>query len=92
MSKTISYIEPAERPRMVALSDGEILELVRHHVSMTKRVTKHVGKQLLTLSANSVMPKRRESNALIDQGRKIVDAHIARATGLQCILKEGGGK
>ena len=54
---------------------------------MTKRVTKIVGNKLLVLSAKSPLPQRRDSNALIEEGRKMVEAHLARAKGLQSFIK-----
>jgi len=88
VSKIISGWEPAEkRPFQVDLSVAEIHALVNHHVAQTKRCTKYVGNKLLKLSASSVLPNRRESNAYIEEGRKIVEAHIARAKELQSILQ-----
>ena len=88
MSKTISGWEPApDRPFTVALSGAEVVALVNHHILQTKRCTKFVGKKLLTMSATSIMPARKESNAYIDEGRKILEAHIARAQALQSFLK-----
>ena len=88
MSKTITAWEPAaERPYAVQLSAAEVHALINHHVSQTKRCTKFVGNKLLKLSATSVLPNRRQSSAYIEEGRKIVDAHISRAKGLQSILK-----
>ena len=87
MSKTNLGWEPASnRPHKVALSHAEIIALINYHVAQTKRCTKFVGKNLLVLQANSILPKRRESNALIEKGRKICNAHIGRAEGLQSIL------
>jgi hypothetical protein len=89
MSKKISGWEPAaERPYTVALSAAEVHALVNHHVAMTKRCTKFVGNKLLKLQAgSSVLPKKREVDAYIEEGRKIVEAHIKRAQGLQSFLK-----
>ena len=88
MSKKIFCWEPAEeRPFQVELSLAEIHALVNHHIAQTKRCTKFVGNKLLKLSASSALPNRRESNAYIEEGRKIVEAHIARAKGLQSILQ-----
>ncbi len=87
MSRKISSLEPAERPYTVALSDAEVFALIKHHVAMTKRVTKIVGNKLLVLSAKSPLPQRRDSNALIEEGRKMVEAHLARAKGLQSFIK-----
>ena len=88
MSGKISGWEPAaERPYKVDLSVAEVNVLINHHVAQTKRCTKFVGKKLLLLSANEILPKRREANAYIEEGRKIVEAHIARAQGLQSFLK-----
>lgn len=88
MSKTISAWEPAsERPYSVALSVAEIHALINHHIAQTKRCTKFVGNKLLKLQASSPLPSKRESNAYIEEGRKIVEAHINRAKGLQSILQ-----
>jgi len=88
VSKKISSLEPAERLRNLDLSDAEVLALVRYHVSMTKKITKYVGKALLNLNMkNPLFSSRREGNALIDEGKKQVVAHIARVTALQSILK-----
>ena len=88
MSKSISAWEPAaERPYTVSLSVAEVHALINHHISQTKRCTKFVGNKLLKHAASSVLPSERESKAYIEEGRKIVEAHIARAKGLQSFLK-----
>jgi len=88
VSKTISAWEPvADRPYQVALSAAEVYALVNHHISQTKRCTKFIGNKLLKVSEHSVSLSPRESKAYIKEGRKIVEAHIARAKGLQSFLK-----
>lgn len=88
MSTKISAWEPAaERPFTLALSHAEVAALVNHHIAQTRRCTKFVGNKLLDLRASSVLPNAREAKAYIDEGRKIVEAHVQRAKGLQSILK-----
>lgn len=91
MSEKYSSMEPAVRPYQVDLSVAEIAALINHHIRMTKKVTKIVGDRLLKLQAPSTLPSRMESNSLIKEGRKIVDAHTARAKGLQSIFNSNGG-
>ena len=92
MSKTISGWEPAaDRPYTVALSTAEVQALVNHHAKMAKRCTKFVGNKLLKISPTSASLSPRETKAYIEEGRKIVEAHIARAQGLQSILKSAIG-
>ena len=88
MSKKIPSWEPVtERPYTVELSLAEVHALINHHILQTKRCTKFVGNKLLKLSASSPLPSSRESKAYIEEGRKIVEAHIKRAQGLQSFLK-----
>ena len=89
MSDKTTSIEPAEEhPYTVALSSAEVVALIKHHIRMTKRVTKVVGDKLLVLQAKSLLPNRRESSAMIEQGRVMVEAHLKRAKGLQSILRK----
>jgi len=88
MSNKISGWEPApDRPYQVELSVAEVHALIKHHISQTRRCTKFVGNKLLKLQAGSAFPKKREADAYIEEGRKIVAAHISRAKGLQSFLK-----
>lgn len=88
MSKKISGWEPAaDRPYTVALSTAEVHALVNHHASMAKRCTKFVGNKLLKISPVSALMSPSETKAYIAEGRKIVEAHCARAKGLQSFLK-----
>lgn len=87
MRKTFSSVEPAERPLTVALSHAELVAVINYHVAATRRISKLTGKTLLEKRAENVFFKSRESAALISEARKQVDAHMARALGLQSILK-----
>lgn len=87
MRKTFSSVEPAERPLTVALSDAELIAVINYHVAATRRISKATGKMLLEKRASNLFFKSRESNVLIAEARKLVDAHMARAIGLQSILK-----
>jgi len=87
MSEKISTHEPADRPRTVALSDAEVLALINYHIAQAKRVTKTVGEKLCDLRSGSIFKSRASSSALIEHGRKLVRAHLDRATGLQSFLK-----
>jgi hypothetical protein len=87
VSKNSGWEPAEERPYTVALSLAEVHALINHHISQTKRCTKFVGNKLLKLSASSPLPTSQESKAYIEEGRKIVEAHISRAKGLQSFLK-----
>ncbi|MDR3427825.1 hypothetical protein [Silvimonas sp.] len=88
MSNTVQGWEPAaDRPYTMALSAAEVHALINHHINQTKRLTKIVGNKLLKLRSSTILPSRRQANAYIEEGQKIVSAHIARAQTLQAILK-----
>ena len=82
-----SATEPAERPHTIQLWSTEIAALVNWHIGCTKKITRAVGSRVCELSASSVFGKPRESRLLIDEGKKLIEAHILRARGLQSILK-----
>ena len=68
--------------RMVAVTEIEICALVQWHARQCGRITNQVGKMVLTKFS------RREARIVIDEGEKMVKAHIARAKELQSILKK----
>ena len=68
--------------RLIPLARSEILALFRWHLSQCRRITNKVGQ--LTLKAGS----RRDAGIIIDEGERMVKAHVDRAKELHAILKK----
>jgi hypothetical protein len=81
----INTAEPADRPLSASLSHAEIITLVNYHVAQSRRIVKATGK--LLLEKRSLFGGHKQQKALIRYAKRLCDAHIARATGLQSICR-----
>ena len=77
-----------ERPYTIELSCDEVAALVNYHCRCVRRVTNQMGKAALEHRGKSLLPSGRYLKLLHDEAKKLTDAHIARAKGLQSILKK----
>lgn len=79
--------EPAERNLTLAVSEAEVVALVKFHCAQAKAITKRFGKAALELRASSLLPSGRQLEKLAVVARAQQEAHIARAKGLASLLK-----
>lgn len=79
-------MNPETYPHTIALSDREIIGLVKWHTAQIKRTVKRAGQAMLEIST-SPMPKGRALKALHDEAETIVTFHQSRAKELLAVVK-----
>lgn len=77
--KSISFIEPADRPITITLSLAELNSLVRYHCSKARKIPPMTGKYLIKNPGGA--------KDTIKAAKEMVDAHMKRANDLQAILR-----
>lgn len=80
-------IPKTDRPYNVALSQAEVVALVKWNIAQAKRVTKIFGQEVLKTQATSAFPTRAKVDALRKVCQAKMEEHGQRARGLASILK-----
>jgi len=77
-----------DRPYTVALSNEEVVALVRWHTIQMRKISNALGKAQLTIQSKSLFPSGRELKKLHDEAKALVEQHSQRARGLLSIVKQ----
>lgn len=72
----------------VEITGSEVGALVKYHCSVTRRITKQAGEEILK-THSGFFPKSRQMKIIHDEAKSLVDFHLARAKALQGLLKNG---
>jgi hypothetical protein len=80
-----SEVPEDDRPFSVALSQQEVIVLVKWHTAQAKRIPQIAGKAAMNLMTGCPL-KARDSRTLFEEAGKILARHTTRARGLLSIL------
>jgi hypothetical protein len=79
---------PYDRPFSVALSQQEVIVLVKWHTAQAKRIPQIAGKAAMMNLMTGGPLKARDSRTLFEEAGEILARHTTRAMGLLSILQK----